>query len=96
MHLLKAKQLAWGVQFEIARLVSKGYLAPKDISSEKLEQLRGSNVDAAARVAQVFADNVVDSSALDQAFAKEVAASVRLLILFMMLVHESIVALGRA
>jgi len=87
--------LAWGVQFEIARLVSKGLIVPRDITAEKLEQLRGSNNDAAARVTQVFVNTALGSTGLEQAFAKEMAASVGLAVISAILNHKFTVALGR-
>jgi hypothetical protein len=52
-------------------------------------------MDAAARVTQVFANAAIGSTALDQSFAKEMAASVSLAVIFAIPVHKITVALGR-
>ena len=45
---------SWGVQYEIARGVSKGDFAWSDVTSEKLDLLTGSNAEAAPKVYDVI------------------------------------------
>ncbi|KAI0370069.1 hypothetical protein BV20DRAFT_1075995 [Pilatotrama ljubarskyi] len=46
--------IPWGVQYELARGVSRGWLSWSDVTRARLEGLRGNNKDSAAKVAQVF------------------------------------------
>jgi len=73
--MIKDKQLAWGVSFEIARLMSKGQITTKMVIPQKLEQLRGLNKDAAPHVIRVFA-NASTESGVDHAFTQEIMANV--------------------
>ena len=75
--MIKDKQLAWGVSFEIARLMSKGQITTKMVTPQKLEQLRGLNKDAAPHVNRVFA-NASTESGVDHAFMQEMMANVSL------------------
>ncbi|KAH9885398.1 RNA dependent RNA polymerase-domain-containing protein [Cubamyces lactineus] len=53
-RLMDEKRIAWGVQYEIARGVSCGWWSWQDVTSERLENLRGSNRDAVLKIPQVF------------------------------------------
>lgn len=53
---IERRHLSWGVQYEIARGVSKGMWQWADVTDEKLNQLRGSNVDAAPSVVDIMLD----------------------------------------
>ena len=94
---MEEKELAWGVRFEIARLVSKGHLAPKEVTPEKLDLLRGSNKESAPRVLHVFANASEKLVQFDQAFAQEMAANVKSCIdaVLFALLTTCTVALGR-
>jgi hypothetical protein len=48
--------LCYGVQYEIARLVSLGCLKYDQLTTIYLDQLRGSNADAAPKTVRVLAD----------------------------------------
>ncbi|KZT02230.1 uncharacterized protein LAESUDRAFT_662372 [Laetiporus sulphureus 93-53] len=52
--MMDSMQIAWGVQYEIARGICHGYWTWDDVTSSKLNSLRGSNVMAAPRVARVM------------------------------------------
>lgn len=45
---------SWGVQYEIARGVSKGDFTWSDVTSDKLDQLTGPNAEAAPKVYDVI------------------------------------------
>ncbi|KAI0352282.1 hypothetical protein OH77DRAFT_1428830 [Trametes cingulata] len=46
--------IPWGVQYELARGVSRGWLSWSDVTRVRLDGLRGNNRDCAAKVSQVF------------------------------------------
>lgn len=76
-----SKNLAWGVQWEISRLISIQRMDYGDIVLEKLDELSGSNVDAAPKVARVLLLNndLSEASQYDRAFEREIASRVSLL-----------------
>ena len=46
--------ISWGTQYEIARGVCNDQWTWNDITLEKLQQLKGTNQDAARRVSSIF------------------------------------------
>jgi hypothetical protein len=52
--LMDSIQISWGVQWEIARGVSRNVWKWSDVTREKLELLRGPNAEAAPKVAHVM------------------------------------------
>ncbi|KAI0829054.1 RNA dependent RNA polymerase-domain-containing protein [Trametes gibbosa] len=52
--LMDSMDIAWGVQYEIARGVSKCWWTWSDVTPERLEKLRGLNKDAALKVPLVL------------------------------------------
>lgn len=48
------QKIAWGVQYEIARGVTRGLWSWEDVTPEKLRALRGSNAEAAPKVPSLF------------------------------------------
>lgn len=59
-HNTKAQQLfdelslAWGVQYELARGASAGHWSWEDMTREKLQLLRGPNVESAPQVGAIM------------------------------------------
>lgn len=53
-QLLDSRNIAWGVQYEIARGVSCGSWTWKDVTLDKVQSLQGTNVEAATMVANVM------------------------------------------
>ncbi|KAI0327690.1 hypothetical protein GY45DRAFT_1256557 [Cubamyces sp. BRFM 1775] len=53
-RVMDEKQIAWGVQYEIARGVSCGWWTWQDVTPERLEHLRGSNREAVLKIPSVF------------------------------------------
>ncbi|TFK56389.1 hypothetical protein OE88DRAFT_1619977 [Heliocybe sulcata] len=53
-HQKELEQLAWGVQYEVARGVTCGHWTWDDLTPEKLLQLRGRNAEAAHKVIPVM------------------------------------------
>lgn len=53
-HLMDQLGIAWGVQYEIARGVSRGWWSWSDVTLPNLEKLRGQSKDAALKVPQVL------------------------------------------
>ncbi|TFY77228.1 hypothetical protein EWM64_g6785 [Hericium alpestre] len=51
---MDARHIAWGVQYELARGVSCDWWKWEDVTSEKLDQLKGNNASAAPRVMKVM------------------------------------------
>lgn len=71
--------VSYGVQFEMARLVSMNRLNYDDISSTVLATLKGTNAQAAPETARKFVEVGTSSDNLpDPAFAREAAAKVRI------------------
>ncbi|KAG9313859.1 RNA dependent RNA polymerase-domain-containing protein [Chiua virens] len=52
--LLDANSLAWGTIYEIARGVTKGQWTWSEVTREKIDQLRGTNAQAANKVAAII------------------------------------------
>jgi hypothetical protein len=69
--------LGYGVQFEIARLVSQGHLEYNHILVADLDKLKGSNKEAVPKVAQVLLKVAADQREAEihkTVFAKEMSA----------------------
>jgi hypothetical protein len=81
--MFDSRGLRFGVQYEIARLVSRGAFSYEDIVLYNLQRLTGPNAVAVPKTAEVFTINrplpekMKDAHA--QAFAKEFAAKARFL-----------------
>ncbi|CCL98058.1 uncharacterized protein FIBRA_00052 [Fibroporia radiculosa] len=66
-QLIDSLQIAWGVQYEIARGIGLGYWDWADITETKLRDLRGTNCEAAPKVPVVVlsrAQNNISSAGL--------------------------------
>ncbi|KAF9478503.1 hypothetical protein BDN70DRAFT_44221 [Pholiota conissans] len=71
-------QISLGVRYELARLITIGKVAYRDITADRLKQLQGPNAQAGPKIAQVFAKNSSSDSIraeIDMAFAREIAAN---------------------
>ncbi|KAG2045047.1 RNA dependent RNA polymerase-domain-containing protein [Suillus americanus] len=62
--VLDQQQLAWGTIYELARGVTRGIWTFEDMTEHRLCQLKGSNVQAAWKVAAVIKDEMGPSSAM--------------------------------
>ncbi|KAG2369519.1 RNA dependent RNA polymerase-domain-containing protein [Suillus spraguei] len=58
------QQLAWGTIYELARGVTRGMWTFEDMTEHRLRQLKGSNVQAAWKVAAVIKDEMRPTSAM--------------------------------
>ncbi|KAG2159654.1 RNA dependent RNA polymerase-domain-containing protein [Suillus bovinus] len=61
---LDQQQLAWGTIYELARGVTRGMWTFEDMTEHRLRQLKGSNAQAAWKVAAVIKDEMGPSSAM--------------------------------
>ncbi|KAG5644364.1 hypothetical protein DXG03_008661 [Asterophora parasitica] len=67
--------LAYGVLFEIARLISGGVLDYDQISAERLSKLAGNNAHSAPKTREILKETTVSAMRTDPAFAQENAAT---------------------
>jgi hypothetical protein len=52
--LIERRQLAWGVQWEIARGITDSLWKWEDVAPEKLDKLKGTNTQAASKVGKII------------------------------------------
>jgi hypothetical protein len=62
--VLDQQQLAWGTIYELARGVTRGMWTFEDMTEHRLRKLKGSNVQAAWKVAAVMKDEMGPPSAM--------------------------------
>lgn len=63
--LMDSEKIAWGVQYELARGVSRKAWGWGDVTAEKLQRLKGINFEAAPKVAEVMLEQTFKSSSKD-------------------------------
>jgi hypothetical protein len=65
-RLIESRQLAWGVQWEIARGITDGHWTWEDVTPEKLDKLRGTNTEAAWKVDGIIREKQHSAATLNE------------------------------